>query len=89
MWKNSLRNVESDNNKILYGTLLVFLQRNGTYFVNKPRVYSVYIYVHIYTLIMIIKYTLSNKLIIAVSINTYTVHIKLADMSYTCIDYTL
>ena len=37
MWKNSLKNIESDNNKILYETLLVFLQRNGTYFLNKPR----------------------------------------------------
>ena len=37
MWKNSLKNVESDNNKILYETLLIFLQRNGTYFLNKPR----------------------------------------------------
>jgi len=37
MWKNSLKNVESDN-KILYETLLdFFLQRNGTYFLNKPR----------------------------------------------------
>ena len=36
MWKNSLKNVESDNNKILYKTLLdIFLQRNGTYFLNK------------------------------------------------------
>ena len=38
MWENSLKNVESDNNKILYETLLDFLQRNGTYFQNKPRV---------------------------------------------------
>jgi len=39
MWKNSLKNVESDNNKILYKTLLeIFLQRNGTYFLNKPRI---------------------------------------------------
>jgi len=31
MWKNSLKNAESDNNKILYETLLdFFLQRNGT-----------------------------------------------------------
>ena len=38
MWKNSLKNVESDNNKILYANLLnFFLQRNGTYFLNKPR----------------------------------------------------
>jgi len=37
MWKNSLKNVESDNNKILYETLLDFLQRNDTYFLNKPR----------------------------------------------------
>jgi len=37
MWKNSLKNVESYNNKILYETLLdFFLQRNGTYFLNKP-----------------------------------------------------
>jgi len=36
MWKNNLKNVESDNNKILYETLLdFFLQRNGTYFLNK------------------------------------------------------
>ena len=40
MWKNSLKNVESDNNKILYETLLnFFLQRNGTYFLNKPRMW--------------------------------------------------
>ena len=39
MWKNSLKNVESDNNKILYETLIdFFLQRNGTYFLNKPRI---------------------------------------------------
>jgi len=38
MWENSLKNVESNNNKILYETLLDFLlQRNGTYFLNKPR----------------------------------------------------
>ena len=37
MWKNSLKNVESDNNKILYETLLDFFQRNGTYCLNKPR----------------------------------------------------
>ena len=38
MWKNSLKNLESDNNRILYETLIdFFLQRNGTYFLNKPR----------------------------------------------------
>ena len=37
MWKNSLKNVEYDNNKILYETILDFLPRNGTYFLNKPR----------------------------------------------------
>ena len=38
MWKYSFRNVESDNNKILYDTLLdFFLQRNGSYFPIKPR----------------------------------------------------
>ena len=46
--ENSLKNVESDNNKILYENLLdFFLQRNGTYFLNKPRIlefiYSEYI----------------------------------------------
>jgi len=39
MWKNSLKNVESDKNNILYVTLLdFFLQRNGTYFLNKSRI---------------------------------------------------
>jgi len=38
MWKNSLKNVESDN-KILYETLLdFFLQQNSTYFLNEPRI---------------------------------------------------
>ena len=38
MWENSLKNVESDNNKILFETLLdFFLQRSGTYFLNNPR----------------------------------------------------
>jgi len=37
MWKNSLKNVESDNYKILYETLFDFLQPNGSYFLNKPR----------------------------------------------------
>jgi len=37
MWQNSLKNVESDNNKILYEKLLdFFFQRNGTNFLNKP-----------------------------------------------------
>jgi len=40
MWKNSLKDVESDNNNTLYETLLDFLQRNGTYFLNKPPTYS-------------------------------------------------
>jgi len=40
VWKNSFKNVECDNNKILYDTLLYFLQRNGTYFLNKPRNYN-------------------------------------------------
>jgi len=38
MWENGLKNVESHNKKILYETLLdFFLQRNGTYSLNKPR----------------------------------------------------
>jgi len=41
MWKNGLKNVESDNNKILYETLLdFFLQRNGTYFLNEPHTWK-------------------------------------------------
>ena len=37
MWKNSLKNEKYDNNKLSYVTLLdFFLQRNGTYFLNKP-----------------------------------------------------
>jgi len=36
MWKNSLKNIESDDT-ILYETLLdFFFQQNGTYFLNKP-----------------------------------------------------
>jgi len=39
MWKNSFKNVESDNNKILYENLLnFFLQQNGIYFLNKPHI---------------------------------------------------
>ena len=38
MLKNNVKNVEYDNNKIFYETLLDFFkQRNGTYFLNKPR----------------------------------------------------
>ena len=41
MWKNSLKNVESHNNKILYETLHnFFLQRNSTYCLNEPRIVS-------------------------------------------------
>jgi len=41
MWKNSSKNVELDNNNILYETLFdFFLQRRGTYFLNKPRIFS-------------------------------------------------
>jgi hypothetical protein len=38
MWKNSPKNVESDINKMLYENLLDFLQQNGTYFLNNPRI---------------------------------------------------
>ena len=37
MWENSVKNVKSENNKILYETFSIFLQRNGTYCLNKPR----------------------------------------------------
>jgi len=48
MWKNSLKNVESDSNNILYKTLQdFFLQRNGIYFLNKPCTY-IHTYIHTY-----------------------------------------
>jgi len=37
MWKNGLKTVESVNNKILYENSFDFLQRNGTYLLNKTR----------------------------------------------------
>jgi len=36
MWKNSLKNVESVNNKILYETLLDFFTAKQYLFLNKP-----------------------------------------------------
>ena len=41
MWENSLKNVESDNNNILYEILFDFFRRNGTYFLNKPRIFMI------------------------------------------------
>jgi len=39
MWKNSLKNVESDNNKILYETLLnSFYSETVLNCLNKPRI---------------------------------------------------
>jgi len=39
VWKNSLKNVESDKNKILYENVIdFFLQRNGNYVLNKHRI---------------------------------------------------
>jgi len=47
MWKNSSKNVESDNNKILYETLVdFFLHQDGTYFLNKPRTLTAVQVVH-------------------------------------------
>jgi len=40
IWKNSLKNVESDNNNIFTKPYSIFLQRNGTYFLNKLRKYA-------------------------------------------------
>ena len=41
MWKNSLKNVESDKNKIFTKPYSIFfLQRNGIYCLNKPRMYK-------------------------------------------------
>jgi len=41
MWKNSLKNVESDNNKILYEILLDFFTAKRYYFLNKPRIFCI------------------------------------------------
>ena len=42
MWKNSLKNVESDSNKIYTKSKsLFFLQRNGTYCLNKPHNFNI------------------------------------------------
>ena len=49
MWKNSLNNVESDNNKILYETLFDFFKRNG----NKSRICNIYVCIYIYIYIYI------------------------------------
>jgi hypothetical protein len=47
MWKNSLKNIESDINKMLYETLLDFvLQRNGSYFLNNPRTYMPFLFIN-------------------------------------------
>ena len=37
MWKDSLKYVLSDNNKILYKPYSIILQLNGAYFLNRPR----------------------------------------------------
>ena len=53
MWKNSLKNVESDNNKILYETLLDFftakwylLSELTLYFNSKEKIVSVVVLTH-------------------------------------------
>jgi hypothetical protein len=51
VWKNSLKNIESDDNKILYETLLDFLLRNGVYFLTKPRSNTVIYIVPLYRVI--------------------------------------
>jgi hypothetical protein len=40
MWKNSLKNVEPDNNKILYEILLDFFTAKWYFLLNKPRTYE-------------------------------------------------
>jgi len=51
VWKNSLNNVESDNNKILYETLLDFFYSGMvlTFWISLVYIYM-YIYIHIYIL---------------------------------------
>jgi len=39
VWENSLKNVESDDNNFFTKPCSIFLQRNGIYFLNKPRIY--------------------------------------------------
>jgi len=40
MWKNILKNIQYYNKIMLYENLLDFLQRDGTYFLNKPHIMS-------------------------------------------------
>ena len=54
MWKNSLKNTELDNNKILYEILLDFFTAKSTYFLSKPRTY-IHTYIRTY-IIYIHKY---------------------------------
>ena len=59
VWKNSLKNVESDNNKILYENILdYFLQRKDTYFLNKPRTCNLHVKEVAYTIICMTSYYL-------------------------------
>ena len=59
MWKNSLKNVESDNNKILYQTLHnFFLQTNGTYFLKKPRSYTDALLIGCYTVYLLLAHSI-------------------------------
>ena len=58
MWKNCLKNVESDNNKVLYETLLIFSQRNSTYFPNKSRMSTVFTVLSMHLYINLIWLTL-------------------------------
>jgi len=63
MWKNSLKNVQSDKNKILYETLLdFFLQRNGTYFMNKRRI-LLQVYIDMMCVVVIIGFLTLHRLV--------------------------
>jgi len=73
MWKNSLKNVEYDNNKILYEIIIdCFLQRNGTYFLNKP---LLYIYIYIYICVCVCVYVV-RLLLSIINFKRCTVHLK-------------
>jgi len=57
-----LKNVESDNNKILYEILHDILQRNGTYCLNKRRI-ILQVYMDMMFVVVIIRFLALRSLI--------------------------
>jgi len=81
MWKNSLKNVESDNNKILYETLLDFLQRNRTYYVNKHRIKTVLNKLRVKNLVM--QHFIFHNYMLKIQHSCSKVHILAVKLSAT------